>query len=749
MRLSALIVAVGFSLGVGASYFAAAQEGEAGLHALFDAQIHPDELRDWLKLLAAEPNHVGSPHDRANAEWILGRFKEWGWDAQLETFDVLYPTPIHEMLELVSPRHFVATLQEPPIPGDSSAAAHDPVLPAYVAYQGDGDVTAKLVYVNYGMPDDYKLLERLGVKVKGAVVIARYGKGWRGLKPRLAQEHGAVGCIIYSDPADDGYTQDLTYPAGPMRPSRGIQRGSVADMTLYPGDPLTPGAGATKDAKRLPVSGAPTILKIPALPISYADAQVFLSALGGNVAPEEWRGALPITYHVGPGPAVAHLAVKSDWAMKPIYDVIATLKGSEYPDEWVVRGNHHDGWVFGGTDPLSGQIALLAEAKAMGALAKGGWRPKRTIIYGSWDAEEPMLLGSTEWVETHAAELKKHAILYVNTDSNHRGILQAGGSQDLRHFVNRIAGEIIDPETQAAIGNRTRAKLRVDALAPHATDEAKENAKLAADPKKDFPIDAIGSGSDYSSFLDHLGIASLNLEFADEGESGGVYHSRYDTFEHHSRFVDPGFVYDSLLAKTAGWLVMRAADSDAPLVQAGDFAEAMARDAADVKKLADKKRKEARNQIAMLSDRSFALSADPTKSHGDPAPLKPVPKFDFAPLDKAVARLKTSARRYDGAFAAHFAKLPVAKRETVRRLMDVIDQTLTSDTGLPGRGWYRNIIWAPGRNTGYGVKTLPGVREGIEDERFDDTVRYIRLTADVLNAYSARLDQATQVLDGH
>jgi N-acetylated-alpha-linked acidic dipeptidase len=751
MRLSTVIAALGLSLGVAVSSLglAAAPEGEAGLHTRFGAQIHPDELREWLKLLAAEPNHVGSPHDKANAQWILGRFKEWGWDAHIETFDVLYPTPIHEALELVAPRRFEATLQEPPIPSDSSATAHDPALPAYVAYQGDGDVIARLVYVNYGMPDDYKMLERLGASVKGAIVIARYGKGWRGLKPRLAQEHGAIGCIIYSDPADDGYAEDEAYPAGPMRPPHGIQRGSVADMTLYPGDPLTPGVGATKEAKRLPISAAPTILKIPVLPISYADAQVFLSALGGDVAPEEWRGALPITYHVGPGPAVGHLAVKSDWSLKSIYDVIATLKGSEYPDEWIVRGNHHDGWVFGGTDPLSGQIALLAEAKAMGALAKEGWRPKRTIVYGSWDAEEPMLLGSTEWVETHASELKSHAILYVNTDSNHRGIFQAGGSQDLQHFVNQIAAEIIDPETLAPIGQRTRARLRLEALAPHATDDAKEDAKIAADLKRDFPIEAIGSGSDYSSFIDHLGIAALNLEFADEGQSSGVYHSRYDTFEHHSRFVDPGFVYDSLLAKTVGWLVIRAAESPAPLVQAGDFAEAMARDVADLKKLADKKRKDAAIQLAMLRDRSFDLSADPTKTHGDPTPPKPVPKIGFAALDKAVARLKTSAQKYDAAAAAHFAHLPAAKRDVLRALMNNIDQTLTADVGLPGRNWYRNLIWAPGRNTGYGVKTLPGVREGIEDERFDDAIRYVRLTADALNAYSARLEEATRILNGH
>jgi N-acetylated-alpha-linked acidic dipeptidase len=358
-----------------------------------------------------------------------------------------------------------------------------------------------------------------------------------------------------------------------------------------------------------------------------------------------------------------------------------------------------------------------------------------------------MLLGSTEWVETHAPELKQHAVLYVNSDTDHRGILHVAGSQDLQHFVNQIAGEIADPETGAPVGERTRAELRVDALAPHATDEAKEEAKIAADPKKDFPIEAIGSGSDYSSFIDHLGIASLNLEYADEGQSGGVYHSRYDTFEHHSRFVDPGFVYDSLLAKTIGWLVMQAADSDAPIVQAGDFAEAMARDLAELKKLADKKRKEAEVQIAMLSDRSFALSADPTKSHGNPVPLKRVPKIDFTPLDRAVARLKTSAKTYDTAVAAHFARLPEAKRAALRGMMDNIDQTLAPEVGLPGRNWYRNLIWAPGRNTGYGVKTLPGVREGIEDEHFDNAIRYVGLTADALNAYSARLEEATHVLN--
>ena len=720
---------------------------EAALEKSFDASLRPTDLRDWMKLLAAEPNHVGSPHDKSNADWILAQFKSWGWDAHIETFEVLYPTPIDEKLELLGPKPFKATLQEPPIPGDSSSTAKDYALPAYVAYQGDGDVTAPLVYVNYGMPDDYKRLELLGVSVKGKIVIARYGAGWRGLKPKLAEDHGAIGCIIYSDPADDGYSVDAVYPKGPMRPPHGFQRGSVADMTLYPGDPLTPGIGATADAKRLSRADAKTILKIPTLPISYADAQMFLAALGGQPVPEGWRGTLPITYRTGPSTAMVHLMVKSDWSLKPIYDVIAEMKGSEYPDQWVVRGNHHDGWVFGASDPLSGQVALLAEAKAIGALAKTGWQPKRTIVYCSWDAEEPMLLGSTEWAETHADELKQKAILYINSDGNGRGFLGAGGNHDMEHFFNLVADDVTDPETHVSIAERRRAALRVAALSPSAKEEARAEAKLAADPAKDFPIEALGSGSDFSSFMQHLGLPVLDVEFGEEGDAGGVYHSRYDTFEHHSTWVDPGFVYDTLLAKTVGHAVLRAADSELPLQQAGDFADTIATYVTQVKKLADDKREAADIQAKLLADHAFALTADPTKTSGTPTALQPVPKFDFKPLDDAAATLQKSAKAYDAAFAADAAKLSPEDRVKLWAAMQTIDQTLAPDIGLPGRPWYKNLIYAPGRFTGYGAKTLPGVREAIEEERWADATQYITLTADALNAYSARLDQATKVLE--
>jgi len=721
---------------------------QSALESRFDAAIDAKEMTGWLKRMSSEPNQVGSPHDKANAEWELAQFQKFGWDAHIETFDVLYPTPISETVELLGPKPFKATLQEKPIPGDSSATAKDYALPAYLAFQGDGDVTAPIVYVNYGMQDDYKTLQRLGISVKGKIVVARYGAGWRGLKVKLAEEHGAIGCLIYSDPADDGYGVEAVYPDGPARPPHGIQRGSVIDMTLYGGDALTPGVGATADAKRLKVSDSPVILKIPALPISYADAQVLLATLTGDVVPKGWRGALPITYRVGPSTAPVHLEVKSDWSLKTIYDVIATMKGSVWPDQWVMRGNHHDGWVFGAADPLSGQVSVLEEAKAIGELVKSGWRPKRTIVYMSWDGEEPGLLGSTEWAETHAAELKKNGVLYVNSDTNGRGILSAGGSQDFEHFVNSVAEGITDPETHVPVGARLRARLEVNGAKKGANDEAKENAKLAIDPKHDFPIEALGSGSDYSTFLEYLGVPVLNIEYGGEGSNGGVYHSRYDTFEHYTRFGDPGLVYTALLSKTVGALVLRAADADLPLERAGDFAETVAGYLKEVKKLETDKRKAYEMQAKMLAANAFALAADPSKTHGDPTALKSVPPIDLAPMDRAVTRLKASAKAYDAAFARHAAALGPQAREKLTALMQTIDQTLAPPVGLPERHWYKNLIYAPGRYTGYGAKTLPGIREAIEEQRWSDANQYARLTADALDAYSARLDAAIKVLNG-
>ena len=716
----------------------------------FDAAINPAEMSDWMRTMAAEPNHVSSPHDRVNAEWVLAQFQSWGWDARIETFQVLYPTPIRVALDLVSPNAFSATLTEAPIPGDATSARTEHELPAYVAFQGDGDVTAPLVYVNYGMQADYRALERMGVDVRGKIVIARYGGGWRGLKPKLAQDHGAVGCIIYSDPRDDGYSVDDVYPAGAARPQTGFQRGSVADMPLYPGDPLTPGIGATAHARRLTRARAPTILRIPVLPISYGDARHFLEALGGHVAPADWRGGLPITYHVGGTEATtAHIVVQSEWSLKTLYDVVATMTGSDYPDQWVLRGNHHDGWVFGASDPISGHIAMMAEAKAIGELARTGWRPKRTLVYLSWDGEEPMLLGSTEWAETHAAELRQKALVYINTDSNARGTLGAEGSHSLQHLVASIAADVTDPETHVSVDTRRRAAAMVAGGAGGASERDKAVAAAAADASKDVPLDPLGSGSDYSSFLQHLGIASLNIGYGGEGDSGGVYHSAYDTWEHHSRFVDPGFAYAKVLAQTTGRLVLRMAQAAAPLQRYGDFADTVSTYLDEVKKLADDRREAQVAQAHMIEADAFRLADDPTLSSGSPTPLQPVPFFDFSPLENAVTRLKASATAYDTALSERGPSLSEATRGRLVALAGLTEQALIQEPGLPGgRGWYKNMIYAPGRFTGYGAKTLPGVREAIEDERWPDVNTYAGLAARALNAYADRLDQGVALING-
>jgi N-acetylated-alpha-linked acidic dipeptidase len=733
--------------GVGPIHAQTAQLSAAEVERQFDASLSAAEMASWMKTMAAEPNHVGSPHDKANAELVLAQFREWGWDAHIETFEVLYPTPISQALELVGAEPFKATLTEPPVPGDETSARTKDALPAYVAYQGDGDVTAPLIYVNYGMRDDYLQLERVGVSVKGKIVIARYGAGWRGLKPKLAQEHGAVGCIIFSDPRDDGYAAEDPYPKGPARPANGVQRGSVADMTQYPGDPLTPGIGATAAAKRLSISEAPAILKIPVLPISHADAQHFLAALGGRVVPPNWRGALPITYHVGGGEgAVVHMAVKSDWPLKTIYNVVATMRGSAYPDQWILRGNHHDGWVFGAADPMSGHIAMMGEAKAIGALAKTGWRPKRTLVYLSWDAEEPMLLGSTEWAETHAAELKEKGLVYVNTDGSGRGFLNVQGSHSLQHLANRVAADVTDPETGVSVAARARARMQVAGAAPSASEEAKANAKLAADAAHDLPIGALGSGSDYSTFLQHLGIAALNVGFGGEGQVGGVYHSAYDTYEYYSRFGDPGFAYAPVLAKTVGRVVLRMADADVPLARYGDFADTVSRYLDQVKKLADTKREAAETQAKLLVANAFHLTDDPTKTSGPPTPLKSVPHFNMAPLENGLDHLKRSAKAYDTALAAKGAALPNATKAKLIELARQTEQSLTVDVGLPGRDWYKHLIYAPGRYTGYDPKTLPGVREAIEEERWTDVDRYAALTGAALDAYADKLDEGVRLM---
>ncbi len=740
-RLLATTVLAGLSTAGMAQPVAAAVDATA-LERAFDAHISPTDQTAWLRDMSSAPNHVGSAHNRANAEMQLALFRQWGWNARIETFQVLYPTPLDTRLELVAPERIALGGQEPAVPEDPSSAKLQNALPPYLAYQGDGDVTAAVVYADHGMPEDYEALAARGIRVEGKIVIARYGGGWRGLKPKLAQEHGAVGCLIYSDPAEDGYGERDPFPRGGGRPEGGVQRGSVLDLTQYPGDPLTPGVGATADAKRLTRETAPTILKIPALPISYADATKILARLEGPVVGGAARGALPLAYHWGGTDAVkVHLAVRSDWSLKPLYNVIAVMPGATRPDEWVVRGNHHDGWVFGAGDPLTGQVALMSEAKALGALARTGWRPDRTIVYASWDGEEPGLLGSTEWVEAHADELARKAVVYINTDGNGRGFLHAGGSHDLQHLVNAAARDVTDPQTSVSVHDRLRAKIRADAYGKPGRRPEDAAALEAARSGGDLPIGALGSGSDYSAFLQHLGIPSLNVGFGGEDGGGGSYHSAYDSFFYVTRFDDPGLVYGAVLSKLVGRLVLRAADGPRLPARYGDFATTVSRYVGEVKKLAADQRDKDRALRELTRDGAFALASNPDDPTTAPESKGIAPSIDMLPLEDAADRLAKSARAADAVVERLPALAPAVQARVLALLRD-IDQTLVDPAGLPGRPWYRNLVYAPGTLTGYGAKTLPGVREAIEQRRFADATSFVVRTAAVLDAYADRLDAA-------
>ena len=740
LRAASSLAVLAFAL-LGSGAAAQPSGTPQALEKNFDALISSADQVSWLQQMASAPNHVGSPHDKANAEMQLALFKQWGWDAHIERFDVLYPTPISTKVELVAPQQLTLGGQEPAISEDPTLANLASALPPYVAYQGDGDVTAPVVYVNYGMPDDYDALAQRGIDVRGKIVLARYGGGWRGLKPKLAQEHGAVGCLIYSDPADDGYAAANMYPRGGGRPEGGVQRGSVADMPTYPGDPLTPGIGATPNAKRLTRAEAITILKIPTLPISYGDATKIIAALEGPLVTGRQRGDLGLAYHWGGTEAVkVHLAVKSDWSLKPVYDVIAKLPGKVYPDQWIVRGNHHDGWVFGASDPLTGQAALMSEAKALGQLYRQGWRPARTIVYASWDGEEPGLLGSTEWAEAHAAELKRKALLYINSDVNGRGFLEAEGSHELQHYFNQAANDVPDPKTGASSAQRGRAGILANAYTDK--DSEKQDVVDAARSGGDLPLGALGSGSDYTAFLQHLGIASLNVGYGGEDENAGSYHSIYDTSYHVLHFDDPGLEYGAALSKVVGRLVIRAADAPRIPARYSDFASTVSRYLTDIKKLASDQRDKDRTLADLRREGDFRLASSPQDPIVAPVDRGITPVFDMLPLENAVDHLKRAASAAD-AMLGREESLPTATQARINAGLGQIDQLLLDPAGLPGRPWFQNLVYAPGTLTGYGAKTLPGVREAIEQRRWDDARTYVSRTAKVLEDYASRLDEVT------
>ncbi len=720
-------------------YTAQTSATQRELEKKFRDEIVATNIRENMRRLSARPHHVGSPYDKDNAEWMLARFKEWGFDAHIETFDVLFPTPKERVLELISPTQFRAKLQEPALATDPTSNQTSEQIPTYNAYSIDGDVTGPLVYVNHGNRDDYEQLDRLGVSVKGAIVIARYGEGWRGIKPKVAAEHGAVGCIIYSDPRNDGYFQGDDYPQGGWRPREGVQRGSVMD-TDYPGDPLTPGIGAVPGAKRLEIKEAKTITKIPVLPISYGDALPFLSALRGQVAPEGWRGGLPITYHVGPGPARAHLKVISNWDTKPVNDVIATLRGSATPDQWVIRGNHHDAWVNGADDPIAGMAPELEEARSLGELHKQGWSPKRTIIYCAWDGEEPGLLGSTEWVETHLDELRKHAVAYINTDGNERGFFEAGGTQDLESVISAIARDINDPEKNISIYQRSHLRAIERAKDKEERGEIRGHANLR--------VRALGDGSDYTAFQDFAGIPALDIGFGGEDE-GDQYHSIYDDFYWYTHFADTDFSYGRALAQTVGSAILWIADADLLPFDYAPQSEAIAKYETELEKLLKDKQDEFTERNLELQEGVFSATSDPHKPLLPP-PAETVPPFmNFAPMKNSLELLKKSADRYSKALGKFKSGAAISEQslDTVNADLLEISRLFLNEKGLPERPWFKNQIYAPGAYTGYGAKPIAAVREYMDEKKWQQADAQIPMVAQVIANIAGGIDKAAGDLE--
>ena len=679
---------------------------ERDFEARFQAMPRLENLRDYMREISAEPHHAGSPGSRKVAEYILAKFKSWGLNASIEEFEALMPVPTERTVELVAPEKYTATLKEPQVDADKDSTDAGQ-LPTFNAYSADGDVTADIVYVNYGTPEDYEELAKTGVDVKGKIVLARYGRSWRGIKPNVAWEHGAVGCIIYSDPKDDGFYPGDVYPEGAWRPEQGVQRGSVMDMPINPGDPLTPGWGSEKGGRKLDRADAKTILKIPVLPISYGDALPLLRNLKGPVAPESWRGALPVTYHIGPGPSKVHMKLAFEWQNRPLYDVIVRIDGSVFPDQWIIQGNHHDAWVNGASDPTSGNVALMETARGFAELLKSGWKPKRTIILASWDGEEWGLLGSTEWVEKHKDELSQKAAVYINTDSTGKGWLGMSGSHSLQEFINDVARDVPDPRGSGkSVLEAKRARLVEQAK----TDKDKSDLRA----KTDLPIEALGSGSDYTAFIDHVNVASLDLGFGGDG-GGGIYHSIYDSFYWYMHFSDGGFTHGAALSKTVGTALMRLADAE---ILPFDFRGT----AATLKTYAD--------EIETMPD---------VKG-----------KLDLAPLRSAIARLSSAADAYDKAASAatRADSAPRAALAELNRVLYSTERAFRHEAGLPKREWFKHLAYAPGFYTGYGVKTLPGIREGIEQKQWDEARSFVPIVAAAITKLAGEVDRATGMVKG-
>ena len=673
-----------------------------------EAQSIPDRLgrRKYHDFIASEPHNAGSARSKAVAQYLASTLREWGLDAYVEQFEALMPFPTVRQVEVLGPKRYVAVLKEPVVPQDPhSDDAHQ--LPTYNAYSATGDVAADVVYANFGVPDDYEWLAKQGISVRGKIVITRYGKSWRGIKAKVAAEHGAVACLIYSDPHEDGYFEGDVYPRGPMRPLQGVQRGSVLDMPLYPGDPLSPGWASEKGARKLAIADAKTIMKIPVLPLSYGDAQPILEQLTGPIVPPDWRGGLPITYHAGPGATQVHMKTDFDWTTKPLFDVIATIPGSDSPERWVIAGNHHDAWVNGADDPVSGTVALLETARALATLQKQGWKPKRTIKLAFWDGEEFGLLGSTEWAEKHQIELKEKAVAYLNSDSTGKGWIHISGSHTLEAFAAEVASSIPQPGSST---NLLDASLHHPS-GPSGDDETAAPGKA----EKPFAIGALGAGSDYVAFLDYLGVASMNEGFGGQGKSG-IYHSVYDSIYWYTHFSDGTFVDGQTLSKYTATALLRLADCSVLPHEFVRFANTVEGYLDDIQRQAQK--------------------------DGQP--------IDFEALHQRLSALRQSGERYDSLLEGAMKKGAVdsGHASNLNQALMRTERVLLRPEGLPNRAWYKHQIYAPGFYTGYGVKTIPGVREAVDSKDWRLAQREVQIVDECLAQMNQAVNEAIGELSG-
>jgi len=678
---------------------------ESAFETRFLSVPDPKLAEEHLRILTQAPHIAGSIEDKATADYVAQKFREAGLDTQTVEYRVWFNYPSEISVDVTAPPG--VTMHGPTREHVSDDPYQDDprVVTPYSGMSPSGDVEAEVIYANYGSPEDFQRLEQMKIDVRGKIVLVRYGQNFRGVKVFVAQQHGAAGVIIYSDPADDGWRHGDKYPEGPWRPDTGVQRGSIGYMFKFPGDPTTPGIASVPSlpaSQRLPPDESAQLPKVPTTPLSYADAWPILEHLGGPDSPRDWQGSLPFTYHVGPGPVKVKMHLKQDYQLRTIWDVIGRIPGSESPDEWVVAGNHRDAWVYGAVDPNSGTASMLEAVHGMGELLKTGWRPKRTIVLGSWDAEEEGLMGSTEWGEQHEAELA-NAVAYFNMDVAVSGPkFGASSSPSLKQFLRDISLAVPSPKG-GMLYDDWRKSNQPGGTNQGPTEAIGDTKRIpAAQGKLDAPVGDLGSGSDYTVFLQHLGVPSSDVSSTG---SYGVYHSVFDNFAWFKKFGDPDFVYLQEMARVFGIEIIRMSDAD---VLPYDYEEYGKEIAAYV----DAARKKAENNFGSQT-----------------------PNFKEA---------AEAAHRFEQAGTKILARQKAPPSDLVRlnRALCQAERALLVPEGLPDRPWFRHAIYAPGEYTGYAAVVIPGVNEAIDK-------RDSSLTRQQLAILAAALDRATKVLESY